>query len=94
MILSYLWHSPYSSSADQLLGGITEDLSSLIESGINAEINGLGCIHFDIFIQSVHADELAQSKITQRISHNGYYACRLCELEAICSATDNTCTYS
>ncbi|CAF1150085.1 unnamed protein product [Rotaria sordida] len=94
MILLCLWHSPRSPSAEQLLGHITTDLSRLITTGIDIEINSLGFIHFDVFVQGVCADAPGQSKITQMVAHNGYYGCRVCEYEGSYSAVDNTCIYS
>ena len=54
----------------------------------------LGTVHFGIFIQGVCADGPGQSKITEMVAHNGYYACRICEFEGSYSAANNTCTYS
>lgn len=51
----------------------------------------LGSQHFDIFIQGVCADGPGQSKITDMISHNGYFGCRLCEFEGCYSAAAGTC---
>jgi hypothetical protein len=39
------------------------------------------------------ADGPGQSKITQMTSHNGYFACRICEFEGIYNPYDKTCTY-
>ncbi|CAF1139045.1 unnamed protein product, partial [Didymodactylos carnosus] len=93
-ILLCLWHSPRAPTANQLLGRIVEDISRLLESGIYININGLGYVHFDLYVQGVCADGPGQSKITQIVAHNGYYACRVCELQGIYSARDKTCTYS
>ncbi|CAF4356067.1 unnamed protein product, partial [Rotaria magnacalcarata] len=50
-------------------------------------------IHFDIFIQGVCADGPGQSKITQMVSHNGYFVCRVCEMEGRYESINRTCTY-
>ncbi|CAF3405161.1 unnamed protein product [Rotaria sp. Silwood1] len=44
-------------------------------------------------MQGVCADGPGQSKITEMISHNGYYGCRVCEFEGIYYYSDRTCTY-
>ncbi|CAF4621046.1 unnamed protein product, partial [Didymodactylos carnosus] len=51
-------------------------------------------VHFDLYVQGVCGDGPGQSKITQIVAHNGYYACRVCELQGIYSARDKLCTYS
>ncbi|CAM4834770.1 unnamed protein product [Rotaria magnacalcarata] len=93
LMLFCLWHSPRSPTADQLLGRVSKDLADLVKSGIDIEIHDLGWIHFDIFIQGVCADGPGQSKITQMVSHNGYFGCRICELEGRYRSIDRTCTY-
>ena len=42
MILLSLWHSCRSPTATQLLDRITEDLSYLIKTGLDVEIEGAG----------------------------------------------------
>ena len=44
-------------------------------------------------MQGVCADGPGQSKATQMVSHNGYFACRVCEIEGNYHAADKTCTY-
>ncbi|CAF3129620.1 unnamed protein product [Rotaria sp. Silwood2] len=92
-ILLCLWHSSCGPTAEQLLDRIVNDLSLLLTTGIDIDIRGTGTIHFDLFIQGVCADGPGQSKITEMISHNGYYACRVCEFEGIYYDSDRTCTY-
>ncbi|CAF1391371.1 unnamed protein product [Adineta ricciae] len=93
MILLRLWHSCRSPTATQLLDRITKDLSYLIKTRLDVEINDAGRIHFDIFVQDVCADGPGQSKATQMVSHNGYFACRVCEIEGNYYAADKTSTY-
>ncbi|CAM4829895.1 unnamed protein product, partial [Rotaria magnacalcarata] len=93
LMLLCLWHSPCSPTADQLLGRVSNDLGDLVKSGIDIEINDLGWIHFDIFIQGVCAYGPGQSKITQMVSHNGYFVCRVCEMEGRYESINRTCTY-
>ncbi|CAF1936031.1 unnamed protein product [Rotaria magnacalcarata] len=94
MFMLCLWHSPRSPTVHQLFGNISEDLSYLIRNGIDIDINSFGSIHFDIFIQGICADGPGQSKVTEMVSHNGYYACRVCEIEGQYSAVAGTCTYA
>ncbi|CAF2042228.1 unnamed protein product, partial [Rotaria magnacalcarata] len=92
MMLS-IWHSPRSASAPVLFERIIQDLLQLVQHGLDIEFDDLGSIHFDVFIQGVCADGPGQSKITDIVSHNGYYACRVCEMHGCYITGDNTCTY-
>ncbi|CAF4111990.1 unnamed protein product [Rotaria magnacalcarata] len=91
MMLS-IWHSPRSASAPVLFERIIQDLLQLVQHGLDIEFDDLGSIHFDVFIQGVCADGPGQSKITDIVSHNGYYACRVCEMHGCYITGDNTCT--
>ncbi|CAF3339169.1 unnamed protein product [Rotaria sp. Silwood2] len=93
-IMLCLWHSPRGPTADLLLSRIVQDLSRLMKNGIYINVNNVGYVHFDLYIQAVIADGPGQSKITQMVSHNGYFACRVCELEGTYNSLDRTCTYT
>ncbi|CAF3094922.1 unnamed protein product, partial [Rotaria sp. Silwood2] len=93
-IMLCLWHSPRGPTADILLSRIVQDLSRLMKNGIHIYVNNIGYVHFDLYIQAIIADGPGQSKVTQMVSHNGYFACRVCELEGTYHSLDKTCTYT
>ncbi|CAF4466076.1 unnamed protein product [Rotaria sp. Silwood2] len=93
-IMLCLWHSPRGPTADILLSRIVQDLSRLMKNGIHIYVNNIGYVHFDLYIQAIIADGPGQSKVTQMVSHNGYFACRVCELEGTYNSLDKTCTYT